>query len=99
MANLVSVERASLALGTTLVLADVSLGVSAGERIGVVGRNGGGKSTLLRVLAGRQEVDEGRVTNVGGLTVGMLTQVDTLDPGATVRTAVLGDAARARLGR
>ena len=90
MANLVSVERASLALGTTLVLADVSLGVSAGERIGVVGRNGGGKSTLLRVLTGRQEVDEGRVTNVGGLTVGMLTQVDTLDPGATVRTAVLG---------
>ena len=90
MANLVSVERASLALGTTLVLADVSLGVSAGERIGVVGRNGGGKSTLLRVLTGRQEVDEGRVTNVGGLTVGMLTQVDTLDPEATVRTAVLG---------
>jgi ABC transport system ATP-binding/permease protein len=90
VANLVSVERASLALGTTLVLADVSLGVSAGERIGVVGRNGGGKSTLLRVLADRQEVDEGRVTNVGGLTVGMLTQVDTLDPEATVRTAVLG---------
>ena len=90
MANLVSVERATLALGTTLVLADVSLGVNAGGRIGVVGRNGGGKSTLLKVLAGRQEVDEGRVTNLGGLTCGMLTQVDTLDPAATVRTAVLG---------
>ena len=90
MANLVSVERATLALGTTHVLDDVSLGVNAGGRIGVVGRNGGGKSTLLRVLAGQQEVDDGRVTNVGGLTVGMLTQVDTLDPGATVRTAVLG---------
>jgi ATP-binding cassette subfamily F protein uup len=90
VANLVSVERATLALGTTHVLDDVSLGVNAGGRIGVVGRNGGGKSTLLRVLAGQQEVDEGRVTNVGGLTVGMLTQVDTLDPGATVRTAVLG---------
>ena len=99
MANLVSVERASLALGTTLVLDDVSLGVSAGERIGVVGRNGGGKSTLLRVLTGRQEVDAGRVTHVGGLTVGMLTQDDTLDPEATVRTAVLGATARARLGR
>jgi ATP-binding cassette subfamily F protein uup len=90
VANLVSVERATLALGTTLVLDDVSLGVSGGGRIGVVGRNGGGKSTLLRVLAGYQEVDEGRVTNLGGLTVGMLTQVDTLDPDATVRTAVLG---------
>jgi ABC transport system ATP-binding/permease protein len=90
VANLVSVERATLALGTAHVLDDVSLGVNAGGRIGVVGRNGGGKSTLLKVLAGRQEVDEGRVTNFGGLTIGMLTQVDTLDPGATVRTAVLG---------
>ena len=91
MANLVSVERASLALGTTHILDGVSLGVSSDTRVGVVGRNGGGKSTLLRVLAGLQEVDEGRVTMVGSLTTGMLTQVDTLDPAATVRTAVLGD--------
>jgi len=91
MANLVSVERASLALGTTQILEGVSLGVSSGTRVGVVGRNGGGKSTLLRVLAGLQPVDEGRITTLGSLTVGMLTQVDTLDPGATVRKAVLGD--------
>ncbi len=91
MANLVSVERASLALGTTHILDGVSLGVSSGTRVGVVGRNGGGKSTLLRVLAGFQQVDEGRVTMFGSLTVGMLTQVDTLDPEATVRKAVLGD--------
>jgi ATP-binding cassette subfamily F protein uup len=91
MANLVSVERASLALGTTHILDGVSLGVSSGTRVGVVGRNGGGKSTLLRVLAGIQEVDQGRITMVGSLTTGMLTQVDTLDPEATVRTAVLGD--------
>lgn len=91
MANLVSVERASLALGTTQILDGVSLGVSSGTRVGVVGRNGGGKSTLLRVLAGLQPVDEGRITTFGSLTVGMLTQVDTLDPDATVRTAVLGD--------
>jgi len=91
MVNLVSVERASLALGTTHILDGVSLGVSSDTRIGVVGRNGGGKSTLLRVLAGVQQVDEGRVTTVGSLTIGMLTQVDTLDPEATVRTAVLGD--------
>jgi len=91
VANLVSVERASLALGTTHILDGVSLGVSSDTRVGVVGRNGGGKSTLLRVLAGLQSVDEGRVTRVGSLTVGMLSQVDTLDPRATVRVAVLGD--------
>jgi ATP-binding cassette subfamily F protein uup len=91
MANLVSVERASLALGTTLILDGVSLGVSSETRVGVVGRNGGGKSTLLRVLAGLQTVDDGRVTMLGSLTVGMLSQVDTLDPEATVRRAVLGD--------
>jgi ABC transport system ATP-binding/permease protein len=91
MANLVSVERASLALGTTRILDEVSLGVTSGTRVGVVGRNGGGKSTLLRVLAGFQPVDQGRITMLGSLTVGMLTQVDTLDPEATVRAAVLGD--------
>ena len=91
MANLVSVERAALALGTTHILDGVSLGVSSGTRVGVVGRNGGGKTTLLRVLAGFQQVDAGRVTMLGSLTVGMLTQVDTLDPAATIRTAVLGD--------
>jgi ATPase subunit of ABC transporter with duplicated ATPase domains len=91
MANLVSVERASLALGTTHILDGVSLGVSSGTRVGVVGRNGGGKSTLLRVLAGLQPVDQGRITTLGSLTVGMLTQIDTLDPAETVRTAVLGD--------
>ena len=91
MANLVSVERATLALGTTHILDGVSLGVSSGTRVGVVGRNGGGKSTLLRVLGGFQPVDEGRITMLGSLTVGMLTQVDTLDPEATIREAVLGD--------
>ena len=91
MANLVSVERATLALGTTHILDGVSLGVTSGTRIGVVGRNGGGKSTLLRVLAGLQPVDQGRITMLGSLTTAMLTQVDTLDPEATVRAAVLGD--------
>jgi ATPase subunit of ABC transporter with duplicated ATPase domains len=91
VANLVSVERAALALGTTQVLDVVSLGVGGGNRIGVVGRNGGGKTTLLRVLSGDREVDSGRVARVGGLTIGMLTQDDELDPFATVRTTVLGD--------
>jgi len=91
MANLVSVERATLALGTTHILDGVSLGVTSGTRVGVVGRNGDGKSTLLRVLAGIQPVDQGRITMLGSLTIAMLTQVDTLDPEATVRQAVLGD--------
>ena len=93
MANLISVERATLALGTAHVLDEVSLGVLGGDRIGVVGRNGGGKTTLLRVLAGHLEVDSGRVTHAGVSRVGVLAQDDVLDPGHTVREAVLGDLA------
>lgn len=93
MANLISVERASLALGTAQVLDDISLGVNSGTRTGVVGRNGGGKSTLLRVLLGVQAVDTGRVTRAGDATLGMLSQGDDLDPDATVRQVVLGDRA------
>ncbi|PRY58099.1 ATPase subunit of ABC transporter with duplicated ATPase domains [Knoellia remsis] len=91
MAVLISVERAALALGTTQVLDGVSLGVAGGDRIGVVGRNGGGKTTLLRVLAGDRSVDSGRVARLGGATVGMLSQADTLDPEVTVREVVVGD--------
>ncbi|KRE43967.1 ABC-F family ATP-binding cassette domain-containing protein [Knoellia sp. Soil729] len=91
MAVLISVERAALALGTAQVLDGVSLGVSGGDRIGIVGRNGGGKTTLLRVLAGERSVDSGRVARLGGGTVGVLTQDDTLDPSATVHEVVLGD--------
>jgi ABC transport system ATP-binding/permease protein len=91
MANLVALETATVVFGTTAVLDAVSTGVGTGQRIGVVGRNGGGKSTLLRVLAGAQPVDAGRVTRAGGTTVGLLSQDDTLDPTWTVREAVVGD--------
>ena len=94
MANLVSLERVSLVFGTAHVLDDVSMGVLTGERIGVVGINGGGKSTLLRVMAGLQEADEGRVSKQGGadgIRIGMLAQDDALDPAWTVHEAVLGD--------
>ena len=90
MAVLISVERAALALGTAQVLDGVSLGVSGGDRIGIVGRNGGGKTTLLRVIAGELGVDSGRVARLGMASVGVLTQDDSLDPEATVREAVLG---------
>ncbi|MGE9808168.1 ABC-F family ATP-binding cassette domain-containing protein [Janibacter sp. G1551] len=93
MANLISVERATLTLGTTHVLDEVSLGVNTGARIGVVGRNGGGKSSLLKVLGGVHTLDSGRITTAGGATIGMLAQTDILDPEATVRQEVLGDIA------
>ena len=93
MANLVSLERVHKAYGIRPLLDDVSLGVGAGERIGVVGRNGDGKTTLLRVLAGLEAPDEGRVARNRGLRLGFLTQGDDLDPGTTVREAVLGERA------
>jgi ATP-binding cassette subfamily F protein uup len=93
MANLVNLEAVSKAHGTTGVLDAVSLGVADDERIGVVGRNGGGKSTLLRILAGDEAPDTGRVTHVGGLSVGRLAQHDRLTPGATVLHSVVGDGA------
>ena len=91
MANLVALERASVIFGTVHVLDELSAGVNTGQRIGVVGRNGGGKSTLLRVLAGEQALESGRMTRAGGVRVAMLSQVDALDPAHTVRQAVLGD--------
>src|SRR6476620_593289 len=94
MANLISLERVSLVFGTSHVLDDVSLGVLTGDRIGFVGVNGGGKSTLLGVMAGLQDADSGRITKQGGadgIRIGMLAQDDALDPEWTIREAVLGD--------
>src|SRR5215204_7617165 len=85
--NLVNLERVSKAHGTTVLLDDVSLGVAAGERIGVVGRNGGGKTTLLRLLTGREEPDTGRASAAGGLRVGYVDQ-STDPPGRTGRDTV-----------
>jgi ABC transport system ATP-binding/permease protein len=94
MAHLLNLEAVTVAHPERRVLDQVSLGLDDGDRIGVVGRNGGGKSTLLRVLAGRQEPDAGRVTHRRDLRVGLLDQADEVDPGSAldVRTAVLGDA-------
>ncbi|MEV6031385.1 ABC-F family ATP-binding cassette domain-containing protein [Nonomuraea sp. NPDC052116] len=91
--NLVNLESVSHAYGPKPLLSDVSLGVEAGERIGVVGRNGGGKTTLLSVIAGAVQPDKGRVTHNRGLRVGFLSQQDTLDAGAAVREIVLGERA------
>ncbi|HYN75610.1 MAG TPA: ABC-F family ATP-binding cassette domain-containing protein [Candidatus Limnocylindria bacterium] len=87
--NLVNLESVSKTFGTRTLLDAVSLGVSEGDRIGVVGRNGDGKTTLVSVLAGIEPADTGRVTRTGGLTVGVLAQDDVLDPGASVRDVVV----------
>ncbi|HET7386333.1 MAG TPA: ABC-F family ATP-binding cassette domain-containing protein [Nocardioidaceae bacterium] len=92
MSNLVSLERVSKAYGVRPLLSQVSLGVLAGDRIGVVGRNGDGKTTLLRLLAGLESPDDGRVAANRGLRAGYLPQVDRL-PDRTVREVVLGDRA------
>lgn len=91
--NLVNVEAVSKVYGTRALLDSVSLGVSEGDRIGVVGRNGDGKTTLIRMLAKLEDPDTGRVTQSGGLRLGVLTQHDSLDPAATIRHEVIGDLA------
>ncbi|WP_431042571.1 ABC-F family ATP-binding cassette domain-containing protein [Streptomyces sp. P1-3] len=92
-ANLVNVENVHKVYGTRALLDGVSLGVSEGDRIGVVGRNGDGKTTLIRILAKLESADDGRVTHAGHLRLGVLTQHDSLDPAATVRHEVIGDLA------
>jgi ABC transport system ATP-binding/permease protein len=89
--NLVNLEAVSKGFGTRTLLDSVSLGVGRGERVGVVGRNGDGKSTLLRLLARREEPDSGRITHNRDLRLGYLGQSDDLDPDQTVLHAVLGD--------
>ena len=82
-------EHVSLAFATKNIFNDVTQGVFEGDRIGIVGKNGDGKSTLLHLFKGTQEPDSGRVTIRGGLTFGMLDQRDPLDDNATVREAAL----------
>ena len=89
--NLVNLESVSLSYGVRPLLDDVSLGVAEGDRIGIVGRNGAGKTSLIQVLAGASGAHSGRVTHTSGLHVGVLAQGDALDPSASVRDVVLGD--------
>lgn len=91
--NLVNVESVGKVYGTRALLDGVSLGVNEGDRIGVVGRNGDGKTTLIRILAKLEPADDGRVTHSGDLRLGVLTQHDSLDPEATIRHEVIGDLA------
>ncbi|MCM0620198.1 ABC-F family ATP-binding cassette domain-containing protein [Nocardioides bruguierae] len=88
--NLLNLEKVSKSYGVRPLLSEVSLGVGSGDRIGIVGRNGDGKTTLLRVMTGQEEPDDGRVSAQRGLLVGYLHQGDRLDDTHSVREAVLG---------
>ena len=91
MAHLLGAEALHLEYPNTIVFDSVSLGVSAGDRIGIVGRNGDGKSSLLNILLGDLEPTEGRVTKRNGLRVALLSQVDDLNPEATVAQSIVGN--------
>ncbi|MBM6588975.1 ABC-F family ATP-binding cassette domain-containing protein [Brevibacterium sp. RIT 803] len=91
MAHLLGAEALHLEYPTRIVFDSVTLGVDAGDMIGIVGRNGDGKSSLLGMLAGTIEPDSGRVTYRGGMRLGMLSQRDTMDSDATVGYSVVGD--------
>lgn len=93
MAHLLGAEAVHLEYPTQVVFGSITLGVNDGARIGIVGRNGDGKSSLLRLLTGQQRPDSGRVTRRSGLRVGALSQADTLDPDHTVGWTLVGDAA------
>lgn len=91
MAFLLGCEKVSVEFPTKTVFEGLSLGVDEGARIGIVGQNGDGKSTLLRVLSGDVEVDDGRVIRTRGVSVGALGQSDDLRDADTVERAVVGD--------
>ncbi|EIC07146.1 ABC transporter related protein [Microbacterium laevaniformans OR221] len=93
MAHLLGAEGLHLEFPTKVVFDGVSLGVDEGDRIGIVGRNGDGKSSLMAMLAGRLEPDAGRVTVRGGVRVGVLDQGDTLDDTLSIAQSVVGDRA------
>ncbi|WP_249009506.1 ABC-F family ATP-binding cassette domain-containing protein [Conexibacter sp. DBS9H8] len=91
--NLVNLSRVGKGFAARTVLEDVTLGIAAGDRIGIVGENGQGKSTLLGLLAGELEPDTGQVVQRGSLSVGTLRQGDDLDRHVSVEAAVVGDRA------
>jgi ATP-binding cassette subfamily F protein uup len=90
MVNIVNAEHVSIAFGTRILLDDVSLGIGVGHRIGLVGRNGIGKTTLMNLVSGRQEPDSGRISRNRDARIGYLDQRDLFDDSHTVREVVLG---------
>lgn len=92
MAHLLGAEALHLEYPTKAVFDSITLGIEEGDRIGIVGRNGDGKSSLLAMLTGRKEPDARRVTARAGTTIGVLDQADTLDDALTITQSAVGDA-------
>src|SRR5690242_6291806 len=88
--NLVNLKDVAKGYAARTVLEGVTLGVNAGDRVGVVGRNGDGKSTLIKLVAGVEQPDAGQVTRVGGLQSSLLGQGDDLQDDKTVRDELVG---------
>jgi ATP-binding cassette subfamily F protein uup len=88
--NLLNLKDVEKSYGSRTVLREITLGIAAGERIGLVGQNGGGKSTLLRLLAGLEQPDAGALTRAGDVGVAMLGQHDELQPDRTIREVLVG---------
>lgn len=91
MAHLLGGESLHLEFPTKVVFDSVTVGINEGDRVGIVGRNGDGKSSLLALFAGRLKPDTGRVTVRGGVRIGVLDQDDTLDPTLTIGHTIVGD--------
>ena len=91
MAHLLGAEQIDLEFPTKQVFDGITVAVNEGDRIGIVGRNGDGKSTLLKILSKQLEPDSGRVTYRGSLRVGYLTQVDKIDNALSIGQAVVGE--------
>ena len=88
--NLLNLQSVSKGYASRPVLTDIQLGVNAGDRVGIVGRNGDGKSTLLRMIAGLEEPDSGQVTRAGDLDFALVGQGDELDADKTIREELVG---------
>ncbi|HEX5851836.1 MAG TPA: ATP-binding cassette domain-containing protein, partial [Solirubrobacteraceae bacterium] len=88
--NLVNLKSVDKGYGSRSVLREITLGVAAGERIGVVGQNGGGKSTLLALIAGIESPDAGALTRAGDVDAALLGQRDDLDERRTIREILVG---------
>ena len=91
MGFLLGCEKAGVDFPSKTVFDEVSLGVDTGDRIGIVGRNGDGKSTLLSLLSGELQPDRGRAIRTNGVTVGVLGQTDKLREDDTVGISIVGD--------
>lgn len=91
MANLLSIENLTKSYGDRMLFADITFGVDEGDKIGIVARNGTGKTTMLRIIAGDESADSGRVVCRNGLRIGYLPQEPVFAANATVRSAAMDD--------